>query len=170
MIKLVEHLLEITPTTSQVMHCTPICIPLIWNVASSKVCSTVMLLQGDRRPFVMETVKADDNAKLGMFCTLVLIIMLNSVCVYFWTFQLQQILSAFPRTRSFTACPKICGKFYCISIKPSKNFLDSLSGAAFINWITMLIVNMFLCLSLVQKVSNLPVIPWITIQSGTICM
>ncbi|KAL3506298.1 hypothetical protein ACH5RR_031680 [Cinchona calisaya] len=37
MLKLVENLLEITPTTSK----------------------------GERRPFVMETVKADDNAKLG---------------------------------------------------------------------------------------------------------
>lgn len=25
-----------------------------------------MLVQGERHPFVMETVKADDNAKLGM--------------------------------------------------------------------------------------------------------
>ncbi|CAH9122282.1 unnamed protein product [Cuscuta epithymum] len=37
MLRLVEHLLEVTPTISS----------------------------GDRRPFVMETVKADDNAKLG---------------------------------------------------------------------------------------------------------
>lgn len=28
--------------------------------------NTNLLFQGDRRPYVMETVKADDNAKLGM--------------------------------------------------------------------------------------------------------
>jgi len=28
------------------------------------------LIQGDRRPFVMETVKADDAAKLGISCAL----------------------------------------------------------------------------------------------------
>lgn len=28
---------------------------------------TFIFFQGDRRPFVMETVKADDNAKMGMY-------------------------------------------------------------------------------------------------------
>lgn len=34
--------------------------------------NTNILFQGDRRPFVMETVKADDNAKLGMYSIFVL--------------------------------------------------------------------------------------------------
>jgi hypothetical protein len=39
------------------------------------------LLQGDRRPFVTETVKADDNAKLGMCCIIFVILLLESVAL-----------------------------------------------------------------------------------------
>jgi hypothetical protein len=39
------------------------------------------LLQGDRRSFVTETVKADDNAKLGMCCISLLFLLLVSVAL-----------------------------------------------------------------------------------------
>lgn len=39
------------------------------------------LLQGDRRSFVTETVKADDNAKLGMCCIIFIILLLESVAL-----------------------------------------------------------------------------------------
>lgn len=60
-----KDLLEITPTISQVRHPSwyeYILIPFLsWNWL---ICTKYF--QGNRRPFVMETVKADDAVKLGM--------------------------------------------------------------------------------------------------------
>lgn len=47
----------------------------------------IILFQGDRRPFVMETVKADDNAKLGMYKTFFIIILLKSFPFLPWTLR-----------------------------------------------------------------------------------
>ena len=66
MLKLVENLLEITPTTSLVMHHTPASMHLISSNPSSEIDSNMFVIQGNRQLFVMETVKADDKAKLGM--------------------------------------------------------------------------------------------------------
>ena len=66
MLSLVENLLEITSTTSSVK---PFPWSYGWLSSFPKIdnyTKTITQLQGDRRPFVVETVKADDNAKLGM--------------------------------------------------------------------------------------------------------
>lgn len=66
MLSLVENLLEIIPTTSSVKSAALPCwfaMNFFWK---KKILTWKTLFQGDRRPFVMETVKADDNAKLGM--------------------------------------------------------------------------------------------------------
>lgn len=62
MLDLVKDLLEITPTMSQVPLDAPQSIILI----SLYIVKISIKLQGNRRPFVMETVKADDDAKFGM--------------------------------------------------------------------------------------------------------
>lgn len=66
MLNLVKNLLEITPTISGVYFPSSSLFRGS-NFYSCRVCNIYKILfQGERRPFVMETVKADDNAKLGM--------------------------------------------------------------------------------------------------------
>ncbi|KAM3326942.1 7-hydroxymethyl chlorophyll a reductase, chloroplastic isoform X1 [Capsicum chacoense] len=66
MLNLIENLLEITPTISSVIHDAP-----SHNFALKLFSNTILIsehasyFQGNRRPFVMETVKADDEAKFG---------------------------------------------------------------------------------------------------------
>lgn len=72
MLKLVEKLFEITPTTSSV------CLAGSFQISEKLIYKTTVnqadifspnfeyLFQGNRKPFVMETVKADDKAKSGM--------------------------------------------------------------------------------------------------------
>lgn len=68
MLSLVENLLEITPTISSVS--SNLYFP--WIILKpykqeNMLPLTFIFFQGDRCPFVMETVKADDNAKMGMY-------------------------------------------------------------------------------------------------------
>jgi len=62
MMSLVKNLLEITPTTNSVSY-QLFCLKNPLEKTDVIFCC---IIQGDRRPFVMETVKADDKAKFGM--------------------------------------------------------------------------------------------------------
>lgn len=68
MLSLVENLLEITPTVSNVgdfAHNIKLIFCSGEKIAVRQL-NRGICIQGNRRPFVMETVKADDAAKLGM--------------------------------------------------------------------------------------------------------
>lgn len=58
-------------------------VQLIVNSNKRIFLSFLLLFQGDRRPFVTETVKADDAAKFGMFLNLFLklVCFLNHLCL-----------------------------------------------------------------------------------------
>lgn len=65
MMSLVKNLLEITPTTNAVSY--QLCLFEESSLQKKQKCVIFRcIIQGDRRPFVMETVKADDKAKFGM--------------------------------------------------------------------------------------------------------
>lgn len=74
MLSLVENYLEITPTISSVQPLNSIPLISCFKFFDHERSEFRNNYQGERRPFVMETVKADDNAKLGMYDTLFLII------------------------------------------------------------------------------------------------
>lgn len=73
MLNLVQNLLEITPTISSVRLSIIFFLGwknyLRWRITRRKkkypADNWKILFQGDRRPFVIETVKADDAAKMG---------------------------------------------------------------------------------------------------------
>lgn len=65
MLRLVENYLEIRPTTSNVNYQLSHLSITEYSFENEEF-DFFILLQGNRRPFVMGTVKADDDAKLGM--------------------------------------------------------------------------------------------------------
>lgn len=68
MLNLIKDLLEVTPTVSSVQFklSNPETNFECWFWKWLNNFGILILFQGNRRPFVMETVKADDAAKLGM--------------------------------------------------------------------------------------------------------
>lgn len=62
---------------------------------------TFIFFQGDRHPFVMETVKADDNAKMGMYGVSI-VFCLKSFASQSWTLDLHFQSLSTEQTADFT--------------------------------------------------------------------